>query len=172
RQELPLRQGQRPRFVDPYKLGVAKADRNSEMWSRVLTDTAYRERAARIWGPLLSPPPGAPPPPPPPVVIAGVARDIAAIRARGGDVVFVMHPQAGFLAEWEKKLPRPVFWDALLAGTQSAGVNYQDYPQLQGFRIPELSHMHPRDAEVYTARLSALVDAARKAKAAERAKAG
>jgi hypothetical protein len=160
RQELPLREGQRPRFVDPYKLAVATPDRNSEMWGRVLTDTAYRERAARIWGPLFTPPPGFKPPPPP-KVIAGVAADIAKIRARGGDVVFVMHPQAGFLAEWEKQLPRPVFWDALLAGTGSGGVNYLDHRELQGFRLPELSHMHPRDAEVYTARLAPLVEAAR-----------
>ena len=157
RLEFPTRPGQRPAFVDPYKIGIKRGDRNSELWDRELYDTAYRERTIRIWGKVMRPPPGEPPPNPP-KVIAEVAANVAKIRARGGDVVFVMHPQAGWLVAEEP--PRGPFWDALLAGTGSQGVRYDDYPQLQGFRIPELSHMHPRDAEVYTARLAPLVMAA------------
>ncbi|CAN5439205.1 hypothetical protein BH10PSE4_BH10PSE4_25810 [soil metagenome] len=156
---LPTRPGQRPAFVDPYKIEIGKSDRNSEMWSRELNDPAYRERSIRIWGELFKPQPGAPPLDPP-KVIAEVAANVAKIRARGGNVVFVFHPQGGFLAAGETHLPRAVFWDGMLAKTGTAGVRYQDYPQLQGFRTPELSHMHPRDAEVYTARLAPLVMAA------------
>jgi hypothetical protein len=156
---LPTRPGQRPAFVDPYKIEVGQPDRNSEMWSRVVNDQAYRERAIRIWGELFKPRPGAPPLDPP-KVIAEVAANVAKIRARGGNVVFVFHPQGGFLAAGETHLPRAVFWDGLLARSGTVGVRYDDYPQLQGFRTPEFSHMHPRDAEVYTARLAPLVVAA------------
>lgn len=160
RLELPTRPGQQPAFVDPYKIGISKPDRNSEMWSRELTDAAYRERSIAIWGEIFKPQPGAPPLNPP-KVIAEVAANVAKIRARGGDVVFVMHPQAGFLAQTEPKaFPRAVFWDGLLAGTKTKGVRYDEHPQLQGFRMPEISHMHPRDAEIYTARLAPLVEAA------------
>jgi len=154
---LPTRPGQPPAFEDPYKIGVKQADRNSQVWDRILNDRPYRERTIRIWGYVMRPPPGAPPPDPP-KVIAEVAANVAKIRARGGDVVFVMHPQAGWLAKEEP--PRGPFWDALLAGSKSRGIRYDDYPQLQGFRIPELSHMHPDDAKIYTARLAPLVMAA------------
>jgi hypothetical protein len=157
---LPTRPGQSPAFVDPYKIGVLKADRNAQLWDRELNDRPYRERTIGIWREIFEPRPGDAPPDPP-KVIAEVAANVAKIRARGGDVVFVMHPQAGFLAAAEPKAwPRTVFWDALLAGTGTKGVRYEDYPQLQGFRIPEMSHMHPRDAEIYTARLAPLVEAA------------
>lgn len=157
RVSLPLRPGQRPAFVDPYKLETAKPDRNTELWGRLLTDEEYRQRAIGIWAVLFRPPPGAPPPNPP-KVIAEVAANVAKIRARGGNVIFVMHPQGGFLEKGERHaFPRAVFWDGLLEKTGTKGVRYDDYPQLQGFRLPELSHMHPRDAEVYTARLAPML---------------
>jgi hypothetical protein len=157
RVNLPTRPGQDQHFENPYKLSVVQPDRNAEMWQKVVDDTEYRERAIRIWGEIFKPHPGEPPLDPP-KVIAEVAANVAKIRARGGNVVFVMHPQAGFLAANEPHaFPRAKFWDPLLAGTHTFGVRYEDYPQLQGFRIPEISHMHPRDAEVYTARLAPLV---------------
>jgi hypothetical protein len=160
RLNLPLRPGQPPLFVDPYKIGIKRADRNSEMWDRELNDTAYRERSTRIWSWVMAPPPGAPPPDPP-KVIAEVAANVAKIRAKGGDVVFVQHPQAGWLQDAEPHaFPRAKFWDPLMAGAHTRGVRWEDYPQLKGFRIPEISHMHPRDAEVYTSRLAPMVMAA------------
>ena len=157
RLDLPTRPGQKQHFDDPHKLSIMQPDRNAELWQRVVDDQPYRERAIRIWGEIFKPHPGEPPLDPP-KVIAEVAANVAKIRARGGNVVFVMHPQAGFLAQAEPRaFPRAKFWDALLAGTHTSGIRYDDYPQLQGFRIPELSHMHPRDAGAYTARLAPLV---------------
>jgi hypothetical protein len=157
---LPTRPGQQPAFVDPYKVGVSKADRNSRMWRVEADDPAYRAREIGIWAKIFSPKPGAPPPDAP-KVIAEVAANVARIRARGGNVVFVMHPQGGFLATGDTAaFPRAKFWDALLAGAGAAGVRYDDYPQLQGFRLPELSHLDPRDVDAYTARLAPLVEAA------------
>lgn len=159
---LPTRPGQRAAFVDPYKMSVSKPDRNSKLWDRVMTDEAYRLRAIRIWGRIFTPPPGTPSPDAG-KVIAEVAANVAKIRARGGNVVFVAHPVAGFLAALEAKtFPRQLFWDPLIAATRTVGVRYDDHPELQGFRLPELSHMDPRDTATYTARLAPLVEVAGK----------
>ncbi len=155
---LPTRPGQSP-YVDAYKVGVSEADRNSRMWDVQAHDLAYRNREIAVWGVLLRPPPGAPPPDAA-KVIAEVAANVAKIRARGGDVVFVMHPSGGWVAQEELKgFPRAKFWDPLLAQTHAGGVRYDDYPQLQEFRFPELSHIDPDDARTYTARLAPLVEA-------------
>jgi hypothetical protein len=157
---LPTRPGQAPDSPDPYKVGVSKADRNSRMWDVEAYDPAYRARQIAIWTEMFKPSPRDPPPNAP-KVIAEVAANVARIRARGGNVVFVAHPLGGILATYdERDFPRARFWDALLAGSHAAGVRFDDYPQLQGFRLPELSHMDPRDAPTYTARLAPLVEAA------------
>ena len=78
----------------------------------------------------------------------------------GGEVIFVAHPSGGFLqADERAHFPRPVFWFPLLKATGSIGVDNRDYPELQGFRFPELSHMDPDDAPIYTARLAKIVSA-------------
>ncbi|HEY9216711.1 MAG TPA: hypothetical protein VIO94_01580 [Phenylobacterium sp.] len=160
-QYLPPRAGQPPRR-DPYKLSIMEADRNSEMWRRVYEDEAYRQESIRIWHqmPFLRFPP-----PPEPVVakaMAEVRRDVRKIRARGGDVVFVMHPMSGEFLQTEHALfPRDRYWDRLLRETHSVGVHWEDYPQMQGYRLPETSHLHPRDAEAYTAHLARILAAER-----------
>lgn len=157
---LPTRPGQAPAFVDPYKVGVSKSDRNSRMWAVEAFDPAYRARETRIWSTTFKPEPGAPPADPK-KVIAEIAANVARIRARGGNVVFVVHPQGGFLAANDARdFPRARFWDALLAGAGAAGVRFDEHPQLQGFRLPELSHLDPRDVDAYTAHLAPLVEAA------------
>lgn len=156
---LPTRPGQKP-FVDAYKVGVSDADRNSRMWDVQANDPAYRQKEIDVWKVLLRAPPGAPPPDAP-KVIAEVAANVAKIRAKGGEVVFVMHPSDGWVMQEElRDFPRDKYWDPLLAATKSPGVRFDDYPQLQGFRFPELSHMHPEDAKTYTERLAPLVEAA------------
>ena len=157
---LPTRSGQKPAVVDPYKIGNFAPDRNAKMWDRVLTDNAYRLRAIGIWRRIFTPRPGAPPPDAP-KVIAEVAANVARIRARGGNVVFVAHPQGGFLAALEiKDFPRDRFWDPLIARTHTVGIRYDEHAQLQGFRLPELSHLDPRDRVAYTTGLAPLVEAA------------
>ena len=156
---LPLRPGQHP-YLDVYKIGVFRADRNSHTWRKEVTDTAYHDRSIRIWKILFGPPPPGTPPIDPPKVQAEVAADVAKIRARGGDVVFVAHPSGGFLeADERAQFKREVFWFPLLKATGSIGIDNRDYPELQGFRFPELSHMHPDDAPIYTARLAKIVAA-------------
>jgi hypothetical protein len=170
RAPLPIRAGTPPR-VEPNKLSIMTADRNTEMWRRVVDDPAYQQYAKDTWVDLIellsAPPPGAPPPPPdaPPgfpdqavtAVIALVKADVDRIRARGGEVVFVRYPYEG---AWEMEnfaFPRARTWDRLIAETDSIGITFQDYPELQGYVLPEWSHLEARDAERFTADLARIL---------------
>lgn len=176
---LPLREGMQPLFY-PRKLSISAADRNTEMWERVMADERYREEAKEQWTLILqrfAPPPSADGSPPPPfpqeaidAVIAEVKGNVDRIRARGGDVAFMRLPYDGLFAVAEDNgFPRERFWDALLAATDSAGVSFHDYPELQGYEIPEWSHLAPREAERYTRAVTPIFYAKLKEKNAERA---
>lgn len=154
---LTLRPGQTPPVVEPYKVGVLRADRNARMWSVEADDPKYRNRQKDIWREMFRPKPGFRPPDPAKVV-SEVAANVAKIRARGGNVVFVYHPLAPELAKFdEAAFPRARYWDVLLRGSRTAGVRYDEHPELQGFREPELSHMAPDQVEGYTAKFARLV---------------
>jgi hypothetical protein len=157
---LPLRDGMKPLF-SPRKLSISARDRNTEMWARVAEDERYRKEATDQWllaFRLFAPPPGPNGEPPPPMpdeainaVIAEVKANADKIRARGGDVAFVQSPyDGGFMPIEEQGFPRARFWDRLLAGTDSAGVTFLDHPELQGYVLPEWSHLEASEAERYT----------------------
>lgn len=176
---LPLREGMLPLFY-PRKLSISAADRNTEMWERVMADERYREEAKEQWTLILqrfAPPPSADGSPPPPfpqeaidAVIAEVKGNVDRIRARGGDVAFMRLPYDGLFAVAEDNgFPRERFWDRLVEDTDSAGVTFHDYPELQGYEIPEWSHLAPREAERYTRAVTPIFYAKLKEKNAERA---
>ncbi len=176
---LPLRDGMKGRFF-PRKLAILEADRNTEMWARLEEDEAKAEQAKEIWVGMarrFTPPPnpdGSPPPPMPDeainAVIAGVKANVDKIRARGGEVVFLRFPYEGFYQQLEDTaFPRARFWDRLVEQTDSVGVSFHDYPQLQGYELPEWSHLAPREAERYTRALVPIVYAEIPRKAAARA---
>lgn len=157
---FPLRDGMRPRF-DPRKLESLEADRNTQLWARVADDEAYREEAKAQWQvgtTNYAPPPGpdgAPPPPMPDAlidtIIAEVKANIDAIRARGGEVAFMRMPYGGdYTAVEDFGFPRARFWDRLVRDTGSVGIAWQDHPQLQGYELPEWSHLSASEAERYT----------------------
>jgi hypothetical protein len=91
----------------------------------------------------------------PPALIArtqsATREAVAAIRARGGDVVFVRPPSTGPLrtAE-EKRLPRKQGWDPLLTAAGVRGIHFDDYASMRGLDLPEWSHLSRRCATVYT----------------------
>jgi hypothetical protein len=165
RQDWPLRPGTKA-GTRVRKLSVSEADRNTYMWDKLVTDPAYRAMARRIWaedfgGPL----PGMETP-------AGMAklRDeqiakaraaVATLRARGVPVVFVRMPSDGeYYAFEEKYLPRAQTWDVLLDRVGAPGIHFMDHPQLQGYELPEWSHLSKPEAERFTAQLVPLVEAA------------
>jgi hypothetical protein len=157
---FPLREGMPPRF-DPRKLEFLDSDRNTEVWRRVMEDERYREEAKQHWvygtqanAPAPNPD-GSPAGPMPPqavsAVIAEVKANIDRIRARGGEVAFMRLPYGGaYTAVEDQGFPRAQFWDRLVAETGSVGVSWHDHAALQGYELPEWSHLAPREAERYT----------------------
>jgi hypothetical protein len=136
-------------------------DRNTKMFWKVEEDPEYQHKAQMTWrgfmemadkrGPAdfdLD------------IYMDGVVKDIDKIRSRGGDVVFIRPPSSGDYRPREARLqPRDKFWDRLLEQTNSIGVHFEDYPELQGLRTPEWSHLHSEDSLIYTRNIVPILDA-------------
>lgn len=163
---FPLREGMLSRF-DPRKLSASGADRDTHMWARVETDERYREEAKAQWVIGLqrfAPPPGpdGKPPQMPDAAIDAVIAEVKAnaekIRARGGDVHFLRFPFEGAYTGAENGgFPRERFWDRLVKETDSVGVSWHDYPALQGYALPEWSHLSASERTRYTRALVPIV---------------
>lgn len=82
---------------------------------------------------------------------------VAAIRKRGGNVIFVQTPTAGELRTLEDAAyPRATYWDRLSTVVDVATIHSDDVPALQAFNLPDGSHVDMHDKPAYT---RALVDA-------------
>jgi len=156
RQPWPQRPGRRW-FTEVRKLSDTEADRNTYLWSKLVTDPQYRELALSIWRQRFEP---AVDPPPEKLrktikeQIDRTAKAVAKLRARGVRVLFVRSPSEGEYLAYERRLfPRATTWDALLAATGAPGIYFEDYPQLQGYYLPEWSHMPRSEGERFTAAL-------------------
>ena len=76
---------------------------------------------------------------------------VAKIRARGGDVVFIRPPSTGGYYEREQRMvPRATTWDRLLRDTGTFGIHFEDYPEMQGLDLAELSHLTRESATRFT----------------------
>ena len=76
---------------------------------------------------------------------------IEKIRARGGEVVFIRPPSAGAYYDRESRnTPRVATWDRLLAETGAFGIHFEDYPEMQGLELPEMSHLSRESATRFT----------------------
>jgi hypothetical protein len=152
RLDADTRPGARSPLRDVWKVRISGTDRQSSMWKRIETDRPLREHARAVW--MGGGPPGAKGPLPPEVIARtqSVTREaVERIRARGGDVVFLRPPSGGPLrAAEEKRLPRKVGWDPLLAAAGVRGLHFEDYPAMQGLNLPEWSHLSRRCATVFT----------------------
>ena len=163
---FPLREGMQARF-DPRKLSVSGPDRDTRLWRRVEEDERYRKEATDQWAIGIernAPPPGPdgkrPQMPDAAInaVIAEVKANVDKIRARGGDVVFIRMPYGGGYAPVEDMgFPRDRFWDCLVKETDSVGVSWHDYPALQGYELPEWSHLSASEATRFTRALVPIV---------------
>jgi hypothetical protein len=137
---------------DVWKVRSSGADRQSWMWQRIESDTHLRGHARYVW---MRPPPANRRGPVPPELIArtqsATREAVAAIRARGGDVVFLRPPSSGPLSvAEEKRLPRKTGWDPLLVAADVRGIHFNDYASMRGLDLPEWSHLSRRCATVYT----------------------
>lgn len=161
RQAWPPRPG-KLWHVDVRKLSETGADRNTHLWSKVWTDLTYRELTRSIWLQEFVPSPDDPSPAEAAKVekdqIDRMAKAVAKLRARGVKVLFVRMPSGGpFLAYEDRLYPRARTWEALLAATGAPGIHFEDYPQLQGYELPEWSHMTLPEGERFTAELHRIV---------------
>jgi hypothetical protein len=143
------------------KLSDHEADRNTYLWSKVADDPQYRELARSIWRQRFQP---AADPPPAELrktvqeQIDRTAKAVARLRARGVQVLFLRSPSDGEYLSYETRLfPRATTWEVLLAASAAPGLHFQDYPELQGYYLPEWSHMTRAEAERYTVALYAVI---------------
>ncbi len=160
RQAWPPRPG-KVWHIDVRKLSETEADRNTHLWSKVSTDPGYRELTRRIWRQDFQP---SDDPSPQQALrteneqIERMAKAVAKLRARGVKVLFVRMPSDGeYLAYENRMYPRTRSWNHLLAATGAAGIHFEDYPQLQGYYLPEWSHMTLAEGERFTAALHEIV---------------
>ncbi len=134
---------------DIWKVSEVGENRQTRMWDRVEYDPAYRARTRWAWKGFKEKFPYTPE-----LIAKGHARAKAAvdaIRARGGEVVFVRPPSAPELrVNEEAQVPKAKGWDQLLANTASAGVHADDLPLAQNLELPEWSHLNRQCAAVFT----------------------
>lgn len=186
--ELPNRPDYLAGYDRVPKLSNDTRERQARMWSRVVTDTAYAQRVQGIWmgfsartGPLMRPADyaskkavalaGKFQPLPPPLQVSPAERDsffmeikswADKLRARGGKMIFIRPPSTGMLYQLEEQnFPRKDTWDALLEKTGVPGIHFEDHPELQGFELPEWSHLRAEHAPPFTKALVKLVTRAK-----------
>jgi len=135
---------------DIWKVQEVGENRATSMWPRVEHDLAYRARTRWAWKGFKEKYPYTPQ-----LIAKGQARAVkavAAIRARGGEVVFVRPPSDIHLrVNEEAQLPKVKGWDALLRNTRTVGVHNDDLPaEVQNLTLPEWSHLNRACATVFT----------------------
>ena len=119
-------------YLEVWKLAGAFRAPADALWPRLETDARLLDHARYVWGPFDGSGPK------PEAIDKGIAetkRAVDAIRAHGGEVVFVRAPSAGLYYESEQAgIPRAKTWDRLLRETGSFGIHFEDYPDDAGTR--------------------------------------
>lgn len=160
RQKWPVRPGVKI-DSDVRRLFTVAKDRNMRLWEKLETDVAYQNRAKEIWKELWTDPDPEMMAAMPKIVAAQMDRAEKAVKklqAKGVKVVFVLHPVDGEFAQFElHAMARERTWDPMLQRTGAPGIHFQDYPQLQGYWLPEWSHMARAEADRYTTALYPLI---------------
>lgn len=163
RQPLPIRDGV-DGGLDVRKLSNMERDRNNRMWDKVYLDKEYGELARTIWAqnwkPFAEQPKARQE-----GIIKGRSKQLErainatkTIQKRGARVVFVQMPYEGHYATSEPDIaPRDLTWDILIKETSALGLHFKDHKQMQGYYLPEWSHMTGEEADRFTANLYQLV---------------
>lgn len=159
RQPWPEREGV-AMPMDVRKLTNMARDRNALMWSKLENDPDYQAIAKTVWADGFVP-------------IeerddewletsregrrAQIDRAVQAtkkLQDKGVDVVFMRSPSSGHYAMSEPMYnPREETWDVLLEETGALGLHWDDHPELQGFTLPEWSHIAGSETDRFTAAL-------------------
>ena len=75
--------------------------------------------------------------------------------------IFMVYRQcrsSRYLAYEDRDSPRKSTWDVLLKETRAPGIHFQDYRELQGYELPEWSHLTRASAERYTEALYRIIE--------------
>ena len=161
RQSWPKRPG-RQWFPDVRKLGIHDEDRNAYLWDKLEADLNYRAMAQNIWHLGFQRSRNGPAPEAAlrneQEQIRRLVSAVVKLRSRGVEVLFVRMPSSGeFLAYENRTYPRARTWGTLMAAVGGTGIHFEDYPELQGYHLPEWSHMTRAEAERFTAALYGII---------------
>lgn len=148
-QTWPERAGVEGPYQDVWKLSESGDDRQTWLWDRLEHDPYLLAHAQSVWSAVYRSEPVAGE-----VVdrtITQAKADIARIRARGGEVVWVRPPSSlPILDKERRRFPRARVWDRLLRETGSVGVHFEDHPEMQNYRLPDWSHLTRASATDFT----------------------
>ena len=170
RQPFPERDGVEMES-DVRRLSTQEKDRATRMWHLLETDEAYALRAKEIWAEGFVP-------------IEDrdeewikealenrttqIERAVAAtkkLQERVIEVIFVRNPSEGHYAISEPMYnPRAETWDVLIEKTGALGIHWQDHEELQGYWMPEWSHLSGSEADRYTKALYHVIERERAAR--------
>ncbi|HUR65750.1 MAG TPA: hypothetical protein VMZ03_05315 [Chitinophagaceae bacterium] len=150
--EIPSRPGVFMMPIFPLDFGRTTFERQAKMTDKFVADTNLQNKVKAVWD-FLRKSNKAPP-------LNGTALDsvfqtiktaVDKIKARGGQVLFVRTPSSGGFWQGEQRgFPREQYWDRLLQVTNCTGIHFKDYPTTANFICPELSHLTPADAVLFT----------------------
>ena len=158
RQSWPGRAGVLSR-MEVRKLALSNAERDTHMWSKVENDPEYQRMARDVWAQDFDQPAYkmmefSGPEEMQRIIdkqIDDAAAAAARLRARGVKVVFVRLPTAGRYLEYDdREFPRSQTWDVLLQQSGCPGIHFRDYPELQGYWLPEWSHLATNERPRFT----------------------
>ena len=81
-----------------------------------------------------------------------------ALQERGIEVIFFQSPADGHYSISEPMFfPREETWDVLIEKTGAMGLHWQDHEEMQGYWLPEWSHMSGTEADRFTRALHQLI---------------
>lgn len=81
------------------------------------------------------------------------------LQDRGVDVIFIRNPSEGFYAMSDPMYhPREETWDVLIEKTGALGIHWMDHEELQGYWLPEWSHLSASEADRYTEALYKVIE--------------
>ena len=160
---LPVREGTE---FDPEqrKLVTRERNRNARLWKRIEENEAYRNEVRSIWAAGWKPMAERPEEDQQRAVESRaeqIDRAVAAYErliAKGCEVVFAVLPYDGHYAVSEPdRNPRALSWDVLMERTGAIGLHFEDHPEMQGYWLPEWSHMAASEADRFTPAFHGLV---------------
>lgn len=150
--------------LPPYFYTVDRDRRGRMIEQAAIIGSPLQQRVAHGWLPLFTLPP------PPSFIPADkfgemlgraieqrfkdTTVQIDRLRARGVKVVFVRMPVSGPLVDKEAAIvPLAAGWGRLVRENGVPAINFEDYPELRSFELPEWSHLSAPDSVEFTKRL-------------------